>query len=207
MDNIIIDPSEIAEERDLGENDGLSNLTAIKQPENKGMEFHVQMNGYTLADMDSIIVDAAARMIVGRTNGSTQIAKDIEAKVVALTTEAINTRLEKVSAEIIDQPMTPNFGDKKPITMREMIGLFGREYLTEMVDREGKTGMSGWGDTKEPRIQWIVKQSMNSKFKNEITAATNKIIADVQADIRAAHQAIITAEKKRLAEALAKITA
>lgn len=205
--NTIIDPSEIAEDRNLGPDDELSDLTAIKEPENKGMEFHVQMNGYTLSDMNDIIAEAAARMIVGRTNGATQIAKDIEAKVIALTTSALNARLEKVSAEIIDQPMTPKFGDKKPVTMREMIGLFGREYLTEMVDREGRSDTSGWGDTKEPRIHWIVKQSMATKFKNEISAATSNIISEIQSEIRAAHQAILTAEKQRLAEALAKITA
>lgn len=205
MSTTIIEPSDIAEDRNLGPEDDLSNLTAIKEPENKGMEFHVQMNGYTLSDMDDIIAEAAARMIVGRSGSPTKLAKDIEAKVVALTTDALNARLEKVSADIIDQPMTPNFGDKKPTTMREMIGLFGREYLTEMVNDEGKTGDAGWRDTRQPRIQWIAERAMQRKFKNEIEAATNKIISEIQAEIKANHDAFLKQEKARLAEALAKL--
>lgn len=207
MTNVIIDPCNIAEDLGLGPDDELSDLSAIKEPENKGMEFHVQMNGYTLQDMDNLIVEAAARIILGRQN-DTKISKEIEAKAIAAISAKIDARLEKVTAEIIDQPVTPNWGDKKPVTMREMIGLYGKEYLTQRVFPSGEDYKSdGWGSSNSmSRAEHFVQKTLSRVFKDEITKATNAAITQIQTDFKAAHQTILDAEKTRVREALAKAT-
>ena len=121
MTNVIIDPCNIAEDLGLGPGDELSDLSAIKEPENKGMEFHVQMNGYTLQDMDNLIVEAAARIILGRQN-DTKISKEIEAKAIAAISAKIDARLEKVTAEIIDQLRPPSSVRNKAAPLRRSTG-------------------------------------------------------------------------------------
>ncbi len=48
---------------------------------------------------------------------------------------------------------------------------------------------------------------MRGKFKGEIEAATNAVIADIRNEIKAKHDAFLAAEKARFREALAKISA
>uniref|UniRef100_UPI0011848CFC hypothetical protein n=1 Tax=Mesorhizobium amorphae TaxID=71433 RepID=UPI0011848CFC len=40
-------------------------MVATKEPEGKGIEFHVSMRDYTFRDMRELIVEAAARVVVG----------------------------------------------------------------------------------------------------------------------------------------------
>lgn len=180
-------------------------LNATHEPE-PGISFHVQMQGYTKSAMDGLIVEAAAQLIVGRHNKN-EIAKAIEAKCIELLTAKADAALQGVTAAIIDQPLTPNFGDKKPVTMREFIGLTGREYLTERVDRDGKPSSGGWGSSTFTRIELLVSQFMERKFKTEIEKATSAAIREVQDAIKASHAALLEAEKARLREALAKVSA
>lgn len=207
MDNIIIDTREIAEQNwDPSTEPGevSSSIQATEGLTTDRLQFHVQMTGYTLEDMDALIVEAAARQIVGKRT-DTVIAKEIEAKCAEMITRRIDATLVSVTAEIIDQPVTPNWGDKKPVTMREMIGLMGREYLTKQVTRDGKETSSSY-ETWGTRVEWIVWQKMSTQFKNEIEKATGSAIAEMQRQVKAAQESLIIEQKKRLSEALAKLT-
>lgn len=210
MTNEILNTHDIAQQEWDGHSepsDVETAMVATKEAEGRGIEFHVSMRSYTQHDMEALIVEAAAVQIVGKF-GNSQMAKAIEAKCIELTNAKASTALEKVTAEIIDQPLTPSFGDKKPVTMREFIGLTGREYLAERVDRDGKPYSGGWGSNNSlSRIELIVGQFMQRQFKSEIEKATNAAISEIQAGIKAQHQAFLEAEKARVREALAKVSA
>ena len=196
---------------DIGPDDEIASLDATKEATDAPMEFHVQMRGHTFRDMEDLIVNAAAQQLVGRYGGTDALRKQIEAKTVEHVTERADAVLANVSAEIIDQPMMPKFvgAKEEPVTMREFIGLTGRAYLAEIVDRDGKpTSKGGWGSSEgKPRIQWIVGDYIERKFKDEIEKATNTAIAEVQIALKAKYDAFLAGEKKRLADALAKLAA
>jgi hypothetical protein len=204
--------NEILNTGDLQEGDEFSDptshLVATEQPEGKGIEFHVSMRGHTMADMEGLIVEAGARMLVGQF-GDKALGRMIEEKCIQQVTAKADAALHAVTHEIIDQPLTPAFGDKKPVTMREFIGLTGREYLTERVDREGKPATGGgWGGSSTyTRVELLVSNYMQKHFKQEIEKATNAAIVEVQNAIRASHTSFIEAEKARLRAALAKAVA
>lgn len=185
-----------------------SHLVATEQPEGNGMEFHVSMRGYTMSDMEALIVEAAAHKLVGQFGDKT-LGRMIEEKCIQQVTAKADAALHAVTHEIIDQPLTPAFGDKKPVTMREFIGLTGREYLTERVDREGKPSSSGgWGGSSTyTRIELLVSNYMQKHFKQEIEKATSAAIVEIQRAIKADHAAFIETEKARLRAALAKAVA
>lgn len=200
------DPNEIVNSADIapdGDEFGepVSNLVATREPEGGGIEFNVSMRGYTMTDMEALIVQAAAQILVGQF-GDKSLGKMIEQKCIDQVTAKADAALEAVTHEIIDQPLTPAFGDKKPTTMREFIGLTGREYLTERVDRDGKPySGSGWGGSRSyTRIELLVSGYMQQHFKQEIERATNAAISEVQKAIRDSHTAFIEAEKSEFAK-------
>lgn len=209
MTNLIMDTGNVAELIGLDESDEISNMEALKEPTGKGIEFHVAMRGHTMHDMEELIVQAAAQQIVGKF-GNDRIAKEIEAKTISLVTAKADKALEAVTAEIIDQPILPKYGYSKPeaspVTMREFIGLTGRQYLAERVDTNGKVSDRSSYNEKS-RIQYLVEKYMETAFKREIEKATNAAIVEVRAAIEANHKAFLEAEKARFREALAKITA
>lgn len=206
--NEIIDTDEMAEEAWDGdpESEGApEDMSATKEPESgPGIEFHVQMRARTMEALDDLIVEAAARQILG-VFGKTTIAKEIEDKCLVLLNEKATKALDAVTTEIIDQPMTPSFGDKKPVTMREFLALYGREYLTARVDRDGKPATSGYG-SYGARMEWLVARALDHRFKAEIEKATNAAIGEIQTAIRAQHAALIAVETARIREAIAKAT-
>lgn len=184
-----------------------NNLIATKAAEGEGIEFHVSMRGHTFQDMEALIVEAAAQLIVGKRN-ERDLARAIEAKCVELVNAKATAKLETITAEIIDQPMTPQWAtDKKPVTMREMLGLYGREYLTQMVDRDGNPSSDNWGNRNRARIVQLVEKAMDAKFKAEIEKSTNAVVNEIRAAIKAQHDAMLAAEKARFMEALAKVSA
>lgn len=211
MTNIVMDTGTIAELNDIGPDDEISNMEATSEATEAPMEFHVQMRGHTFRDMEELIVNAAAHQLVGRYGGTEMLRKQIEAKTVEHVTRRADAVLSAISAEIIDQPMMPKYvgAKEEPVTMREFIGLTGRAYLAEIVTRDGKpTSNAGWGSSEgKPRIQWIVGDYIQNKFKGEIEKATNAAIVEIQIAIKAKYDAFLSAEKKRLADAFAKLTA
>lgn len=187
-------------------NDVNADMVATTDPTDQGIEFHVSMRSYTLRDMEGLIIDAAARQIVGR-HGESEIRRSVEEKALQLISEKAGAVLSGVTAEIIDQPLTPSFGDKRPVTMREFLGLYGREFLSERVDRDGKPtkATDGWGRPNSlSRMEWLVGQHLTKVFRDEITKATNAVISEIQAVIRADHKAFLEAEKARVREALTR---
>lgn len=184
-----------------------SDMVATTDPEGKGIEFNVSMRSYTMRDMEALIIEAAAAQMVGKF-GNDRLAKEIEAKTISLVSDKANRALETVSAAIIDQPITPRYpfmkGKDAPVTMREFIGLTGQAFLTARV---GYNGEPTTDYQAKSRIQYLVEKYMDIKFKREIEQATNAAIAEIQKHIKANHEALLAAEKKRFIEALAKITA
>lgn len=210
MSNEITSTHEIAEADWDGRSDPQdvdTNMVATKEAEGKGIEFHVSMRSYTQRDMEDLIVEAAARVIVGN-YGSNVIAKKVEERCIALVTAMADKHLAGVTAEIIDQPVTPKFpfiskGDEKPVTMREFIGLTGRAYLEARVNDAGKPSTDSW--RTKPRIQHLAEIHMQRAFETEIEKATNAAIAEIKNAITAQHKAFLDAEKARFREAMAKV--
>lgn len=204
MPNEILNTADLTEQVWDGESEPSeleTDMVALKEPEGHGMEFHVQMRGYTLRDMDELIISAAAAQIMGSRNDR-EMAKLIEAKCIEQITAKADAALAKVTAEVIDQPITPSYGDKKPVTMREFLGLYGREYLTQRVGSDGKPSTDSYH--AKSRMEYLVGQYMTAAFKREIEQATNAAIREIQAAIKAQHDAMLEAEKARLRDALAK---
>ncbi|MEJ8308562.1 hypothetical protein [Agrobacterium larrymoorei] len=207
MSNLIMDTGNLAE---LTGDDEVpeSSMEARKQAEGNGIEFHVAMTSWTLRDMEDLIVQAAAQQVVGKF-GNDRLAKEIEAKTISLVTAKADAALESVTTEIINQPLIPKYTygkpDADPVTMREFIGLTGRQYLTQMVDVHGKVSERSSYNEKS-RIQYLVEKCMETAFKREIEKATNDLIAEIRRGVEAQHKAFIEAEKTRFREALAKIT-
>lgn len=178
-------------------------IVATREATNKPFEFHVSMHGFTMQEMDNLVIEAAARLIVGDRQNN-RLAKAIEQKCIDLIDQKAESALSAVTDQIIDAPLMPAFGDKKPVTMREFIGLYGREYLTALVDADGKpTSDRGYGSRSTSRIEYLVQRTLDRKFAKEISEATNLLIHQVRRDIQARHAAILADEKKRLSDALA----
>jgi hypothetical protein len=204
----IMDESEIVEALDddafedqISDHEGLEATTA---PAASGMEFFVQMKGYRVGEFEDAVVEAAARLLVGKRNEA-EMARRIEARCVELVTAKIDARLETVSAEIVDQPMTPLFasGKSEPVTMREFIGLVGREYLTTMLDRDGKPTKGGAFDrTGERRIDAILRSVLDRDFKAGIERATKSLISEMRVMIQADLDKVAAAEKERIRKSL-----
>lgn len=207
MNNEITSTHEMAETEWDGEGepqDVAVDMVATKEPESKGIEFHVSMRDYTQRAMEDLIIEAAAMSIVGKF-GERTVAKEIEAKALEIIQDRIGKRLETVTAEIIDQPMVPAFGAKEPVTMREFIGLYGREYLTQTVDTDGKAApRDNWGN-KVTRAEWFARRHMDSAFKSEIEKATSVAINQIRAEMSAKHAALIAEQIERFKTAMAAL--
>lgn len=210
MSDTIVDTEELCDGMDYEESMEQSDLAATKAPADEGMQFFVQMKGYTLADFDDMVVEAAARLLVGK-HRDADIAKRIEERCIELVQGAADKKLVSVTKEIMDQPVTTHFPGTKqsePVTMRDFIGLTGREYLAEKVGSNGKVPTDSWGrHDMKPRLEWIVESAMRRDFKNEIEKATTAAIAEVQKEVRSLHAAMIEAEKARFRKALDKLSA
>lgn len=210
MTNVIMDTGNVAELLGADEGDEFSSMEARKEPTGEGIEFHVAMTSWTMHDMQDLIVQAAAQQIVGKF-GNDRLAKEIEVKTIALVTAKADEALGDVTSEIIDQPVLPkgySYGKAQgdPVTMREFIGLTGRQYLSERVDNNGKVNERS-SYNEQSRIAYLVQKCMETTFKREIEQATNAVIREIQASVKASHEAFLTAEKNRFREALEKVTA
>lgn len=199
--------NEITSTYEMAEADGLDEMeaaiTATEQADKDAkIEFHVQMRSFTQHEMEALIVEAGAARIVAEMNME-KIAKVIQDRCKEMVEQRANAVLEKVTEEIIDQPVIPARRGAEPVTMREYLGLVGREYLETKVSSDGST--AGYG-AKQPRIQSIAENMITRAFKREIEAATRSAISEVQAEMKARHAAVIEAEKKRFADAMRKIT-
>lgn len=206
--NLITDTSELAEK--FGEEERETNMEATRESDPTAqIEFHVQMRAWTQRDMHDLIIEAATRQLVGRNASETTLSKAIQESAIAAITARADERLAKVSAEIIDQPVLAKPFDKnEPVTMRDMIGLYAKEYLSEPVGNDGKPITDNYyRSSAKPRMVWIVERALDQKFKVEIEKATNAAIGEIQTAIREQHKALLSAETARIRDAIAKATA
>jgi hypothetical protein len=195
--------SEILSSDDLPEDEIREDLSATVDSTPEKIEFHVQMRGFTQRDMEAFIVEAAARQIVGRSTDS-KLAKEIEARCAVLIAEKADKVLAGITDQVLDQPLTPSFGDKKPVTMREFLGLYGREYLEQRVGKyDGKPESSSYNTV--PRMAYLVSQHLDTKFENEMKTAVNKAVTEIQMSVLAKLNATLEAEKARVRDALDKL--
>lgn len=208
MSNLITDTTEIAEgnwnpDEEPGEFG--ENLAATREPEGKNIEFHISMQGHTMRAMEDLIVEAAARQMLGAYRDR-DLAKQIQDRAVQLISGKIDKALEPISAEIINQPMinttfAPTKGD--PVTLKEFIGLCGRDFLTQYVDRDGNpTTYDRWNNA-ERRVEKIVRKLIDSTFKKQVEEQTISLITEVRNALRQQMATFVEAEKARLREALA----
>jgi hypothetical protein len=206
---IIIDTSEVAEmvgfDEDEAPRENLE-VTQKSDPEAK-IEFHVQMRSWTITDMEQLVIEAAARQLVGRNASEGELAKAVQDAAIRQITAKADAKMATVSEQIIDQPVMAGPGSKEPVTMREMIGLYAKEYLTEIVGPDGKISTDYYGRTSgKARMVWIVERALDSKFKAEIEKATNAAIREIQTDVKARHDEMLAAEKARIRAAIATAT-
>ena len=203
--SIIADSEDIVNADYRDPDDECADLEATAQPTGDKMEFHVQMRGYTMTDMETLIVEAAARQLLrSRSAGSEkQIEKVIQEAVAAMIQKQVSAALERVTADILSQPM---ISGKEPVTVKQFIEMSWRDWLSNRVDLDGKD-YTGYGGSALTRAEWFIWKGVEQKFNNAVTAATNAAISEMQKAVSAEQAKIIAAEKKRLAEALAKITA
>jgi len=207
----IIDTSDIAQgqaEDGMREWDDELQTSAVASHEEKpsGISFHVQMRDWTVNDMEELIVEAAARMIVGR-SGDSKLSKLIEDRALAMITERADARLSAVASDVLGTTLTPKGYDQKtPVTIGETIGMLGREYLEQLVGRDGKPATEYYDrQNGTKRLEYIVRTNIDHKFAIEIKAATDAVIYQVRTEIKARHEQMLTAEKARITEALAKL--
>ena len=165
MTKVITDTQDIAEALELYDEEGrpMESLAATEQPDPAAkLEFHVQMKDWTLRDMEALIVEAAARQIVGL-RGESQLSKQIQDRVIELTTEKLDDKLSSVTYDILNQRvMTPSYGAQKAVTLAEYIGLTSQAYLSEKVGNDGKPTTSSYHSVT--RAQYLVEQAMQVKF-------------------------------------------
>lgn len=210
MTNVTIaDTSELAELHDYDDDasprEDLS-ATTESDPEAK-IEFHVQMRSWTVRDMEELVIEAAARQLVGRNASEGALSKAVQEAAIRQITAKADAKMATVSEQIIDQPVMAGPGSKEPVTMREMIGLYAKEYLTEIVGSDGKISTDYYGrQSGKARMVWIVERALDAKFKDEITKATNAAIREIQTEIRAQHVAVVQAETARIRAAIAAAT-
>ena len=177
-------------------------FTATIEPQNRGLEFHLQMSGYQFDALEEAVVQAAAARIVGGQNKSA-IAKRIEDAAISLLTKKIDAALEPITAEILDRPMIPTvFGKGEPVTLREFVGLCGREYLDQYVDEKGAPAKYDAYSRNETRASRLIRQIIDHKFGEEIKKASYELTTQARAEIKKRQDELIAAERKRIAEAL-----
>lgn len=203
---IIADTSDIAED---GDEYVREHMEASEQsdPDAK-IEFHVQMRAWTQRDMEELVIEAAARQLVGRSATETQLAKAVQDAAIKQITERADAKLATVSAEILDQPVLYGpHSAKEPVALRDMLGLYAKDYLTEVVGTDGKPITdSYYRSSGRARIVWIAERAMERAFKTEIEKATNAAVREIQTAIKAQHDALLAAEIARIRDAIAKAT-
>ncbi len=180
-------------------------MTATSEPESAAkMEFHVQMKAWTMEGIETFIIAAAADQLVRRFFPDRDAKKLIEDRLMATITGKLDRMLGEITAEIIDHPVTVNYG-KNAVTMRDMIGLHGREYLTQKVDSYGKATTSTYDG--KPRIERIVSAAVEVNFKREVEKSTSSVITEIQKSVKTAYEEFLAKEKARVAQVVAKIGA
>lgn len=185
------------EELDCQEAEDLADLTATETEKPNTMDFHVQMNGYTMADFENMVVNAAARQLLG---GRTFQA-DIKEKVNEIASSKLNDRL---TAELKDlMNITVMKRGSEDISLRQMIGMEAKDYLTETVNSNGKTTTDSWERRNGlTRLQWIASNVFREAFKKELEQAFKDLRTELASAIQNKIKTAIDEQRKQVADAL-----
>lgn len=196
MTGIIMDGQDVAEIQGIGEDEEFSDITATEKEDPATMDFHIQMRGYTMHDFEAMVVHAAAKQIVG----DRKFAREIEAKAVELANEKINSQLSIAMGDVMG--ITVQKRGAETVTLGQMIGMEGKDYLTQPVDSQGKVDTSTWGRDRTPRIAFLVTQYVREHFSKEIKAAMDAMQSELRSAIKQQLDATMAAERQRIAKAL-----
>ena len=199
---VIIDAGDMAEITDNHDEDSdMSDMTATEKPDETTMDFHIQMRGYTMSDFETYVIEAAAQNIMRNFNRDS-MKKDIENRAVVLINEAIDKTLMPITSEFMDQPMLPKYrGKEEVVTLREFVGLCGKDYLTTKVNGKGEVASGQW-DRGEPRMNYIIAQIIDKRLKDEISKEVNSMMVDIKAEANKRLNGIINKERERINTAL-----
>lgn len=211
----IIDTDEIAQAKSDGSDEpveAISSMDATTEPAPTGISFHVQMRGYTQEDMEELIVEAAARIIVGR-SGETRIAKAIEARVVEAIRERADAVVGKIAADVMNHTLQgATTWQASPGTVGQVLGMLGREYLEQKVTDDGKPfdNVSHWRKDAMTRAEYIARQHVSQTFAKELDAASREVVKEMTKAVKDRFAAMLDAKKAEfnadLAESFAKAT-
>lgn len=208
-ENTIIDAAEFAEDATNGFEDDIqtANLASSEKPIGVGMEFTVRMDGYTLDDFEEIVIQTAAKKLLDSVIGDNEsgyikISQTIEGRVRPTIDKAVDDALGKVTKDVMELPISTEIAGRKsePIKLADYIAMFGRDFLTEKVNREGKP--AGAWDQGQPRINGLIHNVLASNFKKEMEAATSAMLKEVRAEMATKFEAFIDEERERIATSL-----
>jgi hypothetical protein len=201
----ITSTEEIAEEDGREECD--SRIEATEEPQKGGINFHVSMRDYTMADMEELIIEAAARQIIGRSADS-KLAKAIEERVLAAVVAKADERIARIANDVMGYVLTPtHYAQKAPVTIGETLAHLGREYLEQNVTTSGelpnRDGRYYDRGSLMKRIDWIVKQAFEKALLTEVQKATAEASKAAAAEVRQTYANVVKDETDKLRTAIA----
>lgn len=200
MNDIILDSANLVEDGILDDEES-SDLTATKNKDHDTMDFHIQMHGYTMVDFETMVVEAAAQQLL-RGHSEDSLKKKIEERLITLVSGSIDKALEPITKEIMDDPMLPKYRGAKSeaMTLREYIGLCGRDFLQTKVDNNGNITTGTYHG--ESRINRLIAGVLDRGFEKEIKSSTSELKTELRSIASAKMNALIDEERNRITEAL-----
>jgi hypothetical protein len=101
----------------------------------------------------------------------------------ALLQERVKAVVEGRTATVVDEVLAGEFqpvnrfGDRaKPTTLRSMIGGYGMEYLTALVDSRGQPATGE--RNAQPRVQFLIRQITEDVYAKELKVEVDKAVAE-----------------------------
>jgi hypothetical protein len=163
------------------------------------MDFHVQMRGYNLDTLETIVIEAAAKQIA-RGLGD-DVPNRVQDEAIKLASKAIDDKLSPIVSDLFEQPiLSRSYAKEETLTLREYIGLVGSQFLTTKVTRDGEP--AGVYDRGEPRINQIISKVLEKRFKKEIEAEFAKLRDEVRDQIASKLDETIESERQRMADSI-----
>ncbi|MBC22312.1 MAG: hypothetical protein CMJ32_00140 [Phycisphaerae bacterium] len=194
----IIDSGKIMEAEGMTDpEDEFADMTATTEPDEGTMNFHVQMRGYTMSDFETMVVHAAATQLLG----GRSFQSEIKAEAANIASEKVSRELSTAMKDVMS--LTVAKRGNEDVTLSKMIGMEAKDYLTQLVDGQGKPTSGGWGHPDGvPRVQYLAGQYLRENFAKEITEALKAARDDVKAEVSRKIDAAISEERKKIADAL-----
>ena len=191
-------------ERD-GEEEARSSIVASETAPPEGINFHVTMTRWTQDDMEDLIVEAAARLVLGKLSDN-RLAKLIEEKVLAEIVKRADAKISEIAEDVMGHALVPVSWSQKPtVTIGETLAHLSRAYLEQIVDAEGKVSTDNYSYAsreKLKRIDFLVRAAFDQKLGQEIAKATKDASNEAAKEVRAKYAEIVTAETSKLRAAI-----